>query len=674
MNLNKLIDAEIASIKKSTKPVNVHLVKTSTGAYKCSLPFEIKGDYILNSKNLNDVPVSVEYNNNNVEVEIDSEEEEINAFLSKDESTLLKAVKKSLKCDSFTDEPAFIVGPPGTGKTKVITKIIEEGIKNNKKILITSPTNMAVENVFERIDTDKLGLSYDQIVLTIKTEEKGLKSFSPENIKTKKLQPLLDEVEVLEMAKKELLQTKMEVQPKIEMKKTSKESLATMLSNKKRILNQKESEKKEVSNSISDLKHRIDTLSGNTLIKSIANIFMSKKLEEFEQQMLLEQKKLDTIEDEIKSINEEIESLENSKTIADEEYDSSYEELSEAENSIKKISDRIKTLKKDIEMLRADNIYNDVKIVGATLFNAALNQKIQNAEFDMIIVDEASMALVPLLVTVSQSLKDKKEINICKYKYDDSFYEAQNKAIEMALNKKIVFVGDPKQLPPIARTFEMQQSIFDIYEVENIFNGEDVKNAVLLNKNFRNHPHITKASSELFYGGMLKSGKKDDGSASLFIKRSSSKMVASQGSFINYGNMKIAVAQVEMALKRGRRSVGIITPYRKQALLIEENILQLKKEYPDADIQAGTVHTFQGKEKEIIIYDLTFSPGDDSNYIPAIYNGDIDSNTGKLLNVAMTRAESFFIVIGDIEGILNIKTKNLIVKDWLLEILKLKKQ
>lgn len=669
MNLQKIIDEEIASIKKTTKPLYLSLSKVSLGFYRGSSPFEIKGDFILNSKNLNNIPVTVEYNNNLVEIEIDCDEEEINAFLLKDEATLLKAVKKSLTCDSFSDKPAFIVGPPGTGKTKVITKIIEEGLKNGKKILVTSPTNMAVENVFERIDAEKLGLNYDEVVLTIKTDEQELKRFSPENIKANKIAPLLDEIEILEMAKDDLLKTRRESQPKLEMHKSSKEAFETMLSDQKRILSIKISKEKEIKTSLENIQNRINVLTTNAFIKSVASIFMSKKLEELKEQEFLTKKKLTAIEDEIKEINEKIESIDGENKIATDKYKEAKEELYESQNAINKISNKIKELRKNVDKLRADNIYDDVKIVGATLVNAALNKKIQNAEFDMIIVDEASMALVPYLVAVSQSLKEEeKKQGIIKYEHDSSFYQAQNDAIKTALNKRLVFVGDPRQLSPIANTYEMKQNVFSLFEVEDIFNGKKVKNAVFLDTNFRNHPQITQAASNLFYGGMLKSGKVDDGSASLYIKKSNSKMVSSQGSFVNYGNMKVVVSQVEMALKRGRRSIGIITPYRKQALLIEENLSDIKNEYPDADIQAGTIHTFQGKEKDIIIYDITFSPGENDEYIPAAYNGDNSvSETGKLLNVAMTRGTSFFIVIGNIEKILEMK-KNTFLKKWLLEI------
>ena len=65
----------------------------------------------------------------------------------------LNAVEKSL----FRAPFVLIQGPPGTGKTTVITEVIRQLVKRNPevKILITSQTNLAVDNVLKKIATDK---------------------------------------------------------------------------------------------------------------------------------------------------------------------------------------------------------------------------------------------------------------------------------------------------------------------------------------------------------------------------------------------------------------------------------------------------------------------------------------------------------------------------------------
>ena len=58
-----------------------------------------------------------------------------------------KAVVNSVRADDFH----LIIGPPGTGKTFVIEELINQFLKEKKKILVTSWTNRSVDNVIKRI-------------------------------------------------------------------------------------------------------------------------------------------------------------------------------------------------------------------------------------------------------------------------------------------------------------------------------------------------------------------------------------------------------------------------------------------------------------------------------------------------------------------------------------------
>lgn len=663
MDIIELIDQEIDSTSKSGQSVNVRILNMGNGIFKGFLPFRISGDYVLNSREIKDCPVTVEYQEDHVLIELDSEKENITAFLTKDEASLLRAVKERLTSDKLSVVPSFIVGPPGTGKTKVITKFLENTCKSGLRVLVLSSTNMAVENVFERIDTT--GMEDGDIVLTIKTDDEELKEFSPESIKRKKVKHIMDELEILKMVQKEMLKRKQEIEPILEAKASTNDAINVKIDNAKKALLKLKKEHKTTQKEFEEISNRMKMLTGNSFLKNVAEMFMEKKVEELKIDLEKTQKLKELSEKEMALIEKTLSEAEDEKSSFKEELLVVKEEIQEAKNSYYKINERIKKLHKEIENLNSLNIYDTAKIVGATLIGAALNQRIQKGEFDKIIVDESSMALLPYLFVAAQALNGEK-VKKNNYRDEPSLYEAQNEAVRLALSSKFILVGDPRQLEPIARTIELKQSIFTMYGVEKIFEGDDVKNTVFLNINFRNHPHITKLVSNLFYGGMLKSGKKEDGKASLFIKRSSSKMVStSQKSFVNHGNMFIVIEQITKALQRGRRSIGVITPYKQQALLIQENFQNLLIEYPDADIQAGTIHTFQGKEKEIIIYDITFSPSEMNGFkIPLTYNGAIKSSTAQLLNVATTRAEDFFIIVGDVMGIVQLEQNNLILKTW----------
>ena len=562
MNIVNKLDAEIAASNKKAKPINVHLIKKD-GHYEGVLAFKIEGDFVLNSKDLKDIPVQVEFKDGIVSLSIDSDIQNIQAFLSKDESSLLRAVKAQIKQDGFEYDPSFIVGPPGTGKTKVIIKILEEALLLNKKVLMLSPTNMAVENVFERIKQDELGLDTGDIVLTIKTKIDFLLKHSPSEIKKENRAPLEDELEIFELTRDEMLKTKRDSQSKNKNSKEFLESCETVFQNTKRDMSEIEKSLETEYENNKKLEKRISLLEGNGLLQSIASVITSSKVGELKSEKAATSGKIKTLEIKKKEVSSKLEKAKSDTKKASLVFRDVSKKIEEAEEAIGMINEKISSLKKKIKELEDEDVFKSAKIVGATLVNAALNQKIQQGEFDLILVDEASMALIPLLVVATQSLNSKANAFL-KYKDDSSLYEAQNKAVKMALNSKIVFVGDPKQLQPIAVTNEMKASVFEAYGVERIFERESVKNTVFLDINFRNHPQITAMASKLFYGGMLKSGKEDNGRKALFVRKSTSKMVSTEGSYMNYGNIQIVVSQTKKALEKGRRSIGVVTPYRVQ--------------------------------------------------------------------------------------------------------------
>ena len=78
----------------------------------------------------------------------------LNEPLLKNQQKQLEAVAKTL----LTKDLALIQGPPGTGKTTVIAEIIWQILSNDaaSKILITSQTNLAVDNALERVKGKKI--------------------------------------------------------------------------------------------------------------------------------------------------------------------------------------------------------------------------------------------------------------------------------------------------------------------------------------------------------------------------------------------------------------------------------------------------------------------------------------------------------------------------------------
>ena len=74
---------------------------------------------------------------------------------------------KLSKLDKIKNDLMLVQGPPGTGKTEIIKEMVNQLYKANKKILITSNVNTALENMKERIKSLK-----EIIILDIRTLDK----------------------------------------------------------------------------------------------------------------------------------------------------------------------------------------------------------------------------------------------------------------------------------------------------------------------------------------------------------------------------------------------------------------------------------------------------------------------------------------------------------------------
>lgn len=86
-------------------------------------------------------------------------------------------------------------------------------------------------------------------------------------------------------------------------------------------------------------------------------------------------------------------------------------------------------------------------------------------------------------------------------------------------------------------------------------------------------------------------------------------------------------------------NVGIITPFRNQANLITKSLDENLKE----KVSVGTIHTFQGDEKDVIYFSTGISNKTHSKSF------DWVKNNQELINVATTRAKRKFILVTDVD-------------------------
>jgi hypothetical protein len=85
--------------------------------------------------------------------------------------------------------------------------------------------------------------------------------------------------------------------------------------------------------------------------------------------------------------------------------------------------------------------------------------------------------------------------------------------------------------------------------------------------------------------------------------------------------------------------IGIITPFKAQEVFLKKEIKRRLPSHIYKNIVCGTVHTFQGAERTIIIMSTVYGNKDGCSFL--------DMNRS-MLNVAVSRAKNNFLVFGDI--------------------------
>ena len=310
----------------------------------------------------------------------------------------------------------------------------------------------------------------------------------------------------------------------------------------------------------------------------------------------------------------------------------------ESSQAIKKsITDKIRKIRSFIHACEEGLICN-AKILGTTISKATVDNLISNIEFDVVLFDEASMAYVPQIVYACSLAKE-----------------------------HFICIGDYKQLSPIVQSSEkniLNKDIFDFLGIHETFSNH--KWLVMLNEQRRMHPSISEFVKGRIYQNWL-----DDYPDTYINKCDIVEKGPLRGSPLGYfdidqlgcsaqskeigkthshSNLVSAYISVLIALeskKEGQETVAIISPYKNQVNLIKSILLDLhighnQDENKNNGIQCSTVHQFQGRECNVIIFDTV-------DAFPMKKIGKMlcqGGNSERLINVAMTRAEGKFILVG----------------------------
>ncbi len=215
--------------------------------------------------------------------------------------------------------------------------------------------------------------------------------------------------------------------------------------------------------------------------------------------------------------------------------------------------------------------------------------------------------------------------------------------------ENLMLVGDPQQLNPVIllddpvnEELKKRYQISDEYDYKKnsiyktFLASDSVSDEVLLHNHYRCSRKIIDFNNKKYYNGQLRICTKSTSEKPLLL--SAFPNAEQEGKNTSLSEAKAAVQYVEM---NRNRSIGIITPFVNQRMLIEK----LLREKGIHDIPIGTVHAFQGDEKDVILFSTAVTG--------KTYQGTYNwlKNNKELLNVATSRAREQLIVLADIESL-----------------------
>lgn len=286
---------------------------------------------------------------------------------------------------------------------------------------------------------------------------------------------------------------------------------------------------------------------------------------------------------------------------------------------------------KDNNSLIGECLLSCYQIIGATCVGLeSRHYGLNNMEFDLVIIDEAGKALAgELLIPINHA-------------------------------KKVIIIGDHKQLPPVINTAlykggdlkyddiveeDQQVDFLNRSFFQRLYENCPNNLKCMLNVQFRMPPVIANLVN-MFYDGELKTGSNCYSKIPMFCnshllfvdmkdepdyKENDKKSNGTSASPYNDKEVEAAIAIATKIRKYYKGRIVIITPYKKQ----KYNLIKRFKASDCENVCINTIDAFQGDEENVVIYCTTRSVK------PTRYFSD-----SARLNVAFSRSKNTLIFLG----------------------------
>lgn len=503
----------------------------------------------------------------------------------------------------------YVQGPPGTGKTTTLMNVVLSSFLNDNTCLICSNNNHPINDILKKFHFEcKYGKILFPIIRLGNREELG-KSLDYIN---ELLQVNDDKVKIYEDKLNQL------------MKKTSEgyTDLKTLLANyeKKKeiieskqyldkyydfVMNNKESSyrlKNKIQEQKDNLENKLKELPDITNEEVLANVKFLKDDPDFLMYLYFNSFKY------IKKLKQPaLKDLRDIVAITDKD---------------KRITDFGKWLKDDANFRKLLKVFPIIACTNISCLKLGTNEPY----FDICIMDEAGQC------DVAASL------------------------IPISKSKHLLLVGDVNQLQPVITLDDtINDKLMEKFEVPEQYDYchnsimnlmthvDNISTQILLSYHYRCGKKIANYSNNRYYDGQLTIKTSLDGNQLEYVKVKNDFFGKERNSYLAE-----ALAVVDYIKKNNldETNVSIITPFRNQAALINEELAK-----NNIKVKCGTIHTVQGAENKNII----FSPAIGIKSSKKTY--EWLANNKELINVAVTRAQNKLIMVADDEALESLSDK-----------------
>lgn len=290
------------------------------------------------------------------------------------------------------------------------------------------------------------------------------------------------------------------------------------------------------------------------------------------------------------------------------------------------------------------------QLVATTMAKVCTSELFHGISYNAVVVDEGSMAGIPYLLLMAAKSKN-----------------------------HLIIAGDPMQLPPIAITNDrearefLEQDIFTYVSksdtTEALFNwhDENPEFTCFFDVQYRLKDDLAGVISSVFYEGRLKSGTTEEDRKSLSDTTGSVALVdtakynpcleqeTGERGFkpVNEVHHKMIIESLKRLTRNyAPEHIGIIVPFRNSVYKVRNHLW----ESGFKDIEVGTIHTFQGREKSVIIFDTVMSGewqnGSMRHYSVRPFDEAKNGlSVPRLLNVAFSRSKELLVIIADMQHV-----------------------